>query len=80
MVERKDAVVMRDGEEPDRAEALVEGVREGIADPAERGVAGAVIKGQNEHDTAASVGWRLCGGEVSRKYERQNEVLRQRPH
>ena len=56
MVEGVEAVVAGDGEEAGGAEALVEGVGEGVADPVEIGLAGAVVEGQDEDDAAAESG------------------------
>ena len=49
------AVVAGDGEEAGGGEALVEGVGEGVADPGEVGLAGAVVEGEDEDDAAAGV-------------------------
>ena len=55
MVEGVEAVVVGEGEEAGRGESLVEGVREGVADPVEIRVSGAVVEGQDEDDAAASL-------------------------
>ena len=60
MIERVLAVVAADGEEAGGGEALVEGVGEGIADPAEGGLAGAVVEGQDQ-DKAATGLANVCG-------------------
>ncbi len=57
MVEGEDAVVAGDGEEAGGVEALVEGVGEGVADPVEVGIAGAVVEGEDEDDAAAGLLW-----------------------
>ncbi len=57
VIERVLAVVAGDGEEAGGGEALVEGVGEGVADPGEVGLAGAVVEGEDEDDAAAGVGW-----------------------
>ena len=63
--EGEDAVVVGDGEEAGGVEAAIERVGEGVADPVEGGVAGAVLEGKDEDD--ASSGERLrdedCGRE-----------------
>ena len=55
--EGEDAVVVGDGEEAGGVEAAIERVGEGVADPVEGGVAGAVLEGKDEDD--ASSGERL---------------------
>ncbi len=55
------AVVAGDGEEAGGGEALVEGVGEGVADPGEVGLAGAVVEGEDEDDAAAG---RRCRGRL----------------
>jgi hypothetical protein len=52
VIERELEVVAGDGEEACGGEALVEGIGEGVADPAKVGLAGAVVEGQDEDDTA----------------------------
>ena len=56
VVERVLAVVAGDGEEAGGGEALVEGVGEGVADPGEIGLAGAVVEGKDEDEAAAGLG------------------------
>ena len=53
MVEGVEAVFAGDGEEAGGAEALVDGVGEGVADPIEVGLAGAVVEGEDEDDASA---------------------------
>jgi hypothetical protein len=53
VVEGEGAVVVGDGEEAGGGQALVEDVGEGVADPVERGVAGAVVEGEDEDDAAS---------------------------
>jgi len=60
VVEGELAVVAGDGEEAGGAEALVEGVGEGVADPVQGRVAGTVLEGQDE-DEAAGGGAVECG-------------------
>ena len=55
VVEGELAVVAGDGEEAGGGEALVEGVGEGVADPVEVRVAGAVVEGEDEDDAAAGI-------------------------
>ena len=71
MLEGVLAVVAADGEEAYGVEALAEGVGEGVADPAEVGLAGAVVEGKDEDEMAAGLadvggrvglGWRLGAG------------------
>ena len=59
VVERVLAVVAGDGLEAGGAEALVEGVGEGVADPGEGWVAGAIVEGENEDDAAGLLGVRV---------------------
>ena len=54
VVERELAIVAGDGEEAGGGEALVEGVGEGIADPCEIGLAGAVVEGKDQDDAASA--------------------------
>ena len=54
VVERVEAVVTGDGEEAGGAEALVHGVGEGVADPVQVGVSGAVVEGEHEDDVSAA--------------------------
>ena len=54
MVERELEIVAGDGEEACGGEALVERVGEGVADPGEIGLAGAVVEGQDKDDTAGA--------------------------
>ena len=61
MVEGEEAVVARDGEEAGGAEALIEGGGEGVADPVEGGLAGAVVEGEDEDDAAAGLLGVSCG-------------------
>ena len=56
MVQREGPVVAGDGEEVGGDEALVERVGKGVADPVERGVAGAIIEGQNEDESTGRRG------------------------
>ena len=62
VVERVLAVVAADGEEARGGEALVEGVGERVADPVEVGLAGAVVEGEDEDETAAGLADVGCGG------------------
>ena len=55
MVESKLPVVTGDGQEPYRGKALVEGVGEGVADPGEVGLAGAIVKGEDEDNATADL-------------------------
>ena len=50
------AVVAREGEEAGGAETLIEGVGEGVADPVERRLAGAVVEGEDKDDVAVFFG------------------------
>ena len=64
VVERVLAVVAADGEEAGGGEALVEGVGEGVADPGEVGLAGAIVEGEDEDEAA---GWVWGRGSVQRR-------------
>ena len=66
VVERVLAVVAGDGEEAGGGEALVEGVGEGVADPGEVGLAGAVVEGQDEDDAADGSASGALGGVCAR--------------
>ena len=73
MIERVLAVVAANGEEAGGGEALVERVREGIADPVQVGLAGAVVEGEDEDEAAAGLanvggGVGGCCGGVRRLY------------
>ena len=70
--ERVEAVVAADGEEAGGGEALVERVGEGVTDPVEIGLTGAVVEGQDQDQAATGladvgggivgIGWREgCG-------------------
>jgi hypothetical protein len=48
-------VVAGDGEEPYRGEALVECIGEGLADPGEVGLVGAIVEGENKDNSAAGL-------------------------
>ena len=52
MVERELAVVAGDGQKAGGGEALIERVGEGVADPVEVGLAGAVVEGEDEDDAS----------------------------
>ena len=54
VVEGELAIFAGNGEVADGGEALVEGFGEGVADPVEGGLAGAVGEGQNEDDFAGA--------------------------
>jgi len=56
MVESVLAIIASDGEEPHRAQALVEGVWKRIADPGEIGLPGSIIEGEDEDDATAGSG------------------------
>jgi hypothetical protein len=56
VVESKLPVVAGDGQEACRGEALVKGVGEGVADPGEVGLSGAVVEGEDEDNAAAGLG------------------------
>ena len=64
VVESVLAVIFGDSEEAGGVKALVEGVWEGVADPVQGGVAGAVFKRKDEDEAARGVGlrWGLCVG------------------
>ncbi len=53
--ESEEAVVAADGEEAGGGEALVEGVGEGVADPVEVCLAGAVVEGEHQDEAAAGL-------------------------
>ena len=71
------AVVAGDGEEAGGGKALVEGVGEGVADPGEVGLAGAVVEGKDEDDVAVGVGsfrvWRGLGESEEEREEEQRQ-------
>ncbi len=52
MIESVLAVIAGDGQESCGREALVERVGEGLTDPGEIGLAGAVVEGKDQHDAA----------------------------
>jgi hypothetical protein len=54
------AVVAGDGQESCGAEALVERVGEGVANPCEIGLAGTIVEGKNQDEASAGVEC-LCG-------------------
>jgi hypothetical protein len=56
VVQRKLPVVAGDGQEACRGEALVKGVGEGVADPGEVGLSGAIVEGEDEDNAAAGLG------------------------
>src|SRR5581483_3991175 len=69
--EGEDAVVVGDGEEAGGVEAAVERVGEGVADPVEGRVAGAVLEGENEDDLSS--GERLRAEDCGREGEKDEE-------
>ena len=75
MVEGVLAVVAGDGEKAGGRESLVQGVGEGIADPAEVGLTGAVVEGQDKDDSAC--GWvrGLCESWQDAKEKREKEPM-----
>ena len=75
MVEREEAIVMRDGEEAGGGEALIDGVGEGITDPAEVGLAGAIVKGEDEDDAAGGSLLGGSGGDGKGGGEQDQELL-----
>ena len=64
VVERILAVIAADGEEAGGGEALVESVRERVADPVQVGLAGAVVEGKDEDEAAAGLADVGSGGEA----------------
>ncbi len=52
VIEGELAVVAGDGEEAGGVKALIESVGEAVADPVEVGLAGAVLEGEHQHETA----------------------------
>ena len=56
MIQSELAVVAGDGEESHGGETLIERVGEGVADPGQVRLAGAIVEGKNEDDVAVGVG------------------------
>jgi hypothetical protein len=58
MIESILAVVPRDGQKSCGGQSLIQGVREGVADPGEVGLPGAVVERKHEHDSSSCFGGR----------------------
>ena len=74
MVEGVLAVVAGDGEEAGGREALVQGVGEGVTDPIEIGLTGAIVEGQDEDDSTCGRrvrGLREGGKDAKEKREKE---------
>ena len=79
VIERVLAVVAGDGEEACGGEPLIESVGEGLADPCEVGLAGAIVEGKDENDSTGGSCWSRGLAEEGRGQRTPRGAERRRP-